>query len=80
MLATSRGIHAQIQDTRAHRVHTPTPSHLRRYNRDYAKTTEAQIDLYFGWQERILKKAMQVHYESMSIRARMALAKITGWM
>ena len=51
----------------------------RRY-RDYAKVTETQIDLYFGWQERILKKAMQVHYESMSIRARMAMAKITGWM
>ena len=35
---------------------------------------------HFGWQERVLKKMMQVHYESLSIRARMALAKITGWM
>ena len=51
----------------------------RRY-REFSQTTEAQIDLYFGWQERVLKKAMLVHYESMSIRARMALAKITGWM
>ena len=40
--------------------------------------TEAQIDIYFGWQERILKKAMQVHYASLSIRERMALAIITG--
>ena len=25
-------------------------------------------------------KAMQVHYEGLSTRARMALAKITGWI
>ena len=43
-------------------------------------TTEAQIDIYFGWQERLLKKAMQVHYASLSIFERMGLAKITGWM
>ena len=42
--------------------------------------TEAQIDIYFGWQERLLKKAMQVHYEGLSLLARMALAKITGMM
>ena len=33
--------------------------------------SEAQIDLYFGWQERVLKKAMQVHYEGLSMKARM---------
>ena len=51
----------------------------RRYRR-WSGATEAQIDLYFGWQERLLKKAMQTHYESLSVRARMFLAKITGWM
>ena len=51
-----------------------------RLYREFTKTTEAQIDLYFGWQERVLKKMVQVHYESLSIRARMGLAKITGWM
>ena len=42
--------------------------------------TEAQIDIFFGWHEKILLKAMQVHYEGLSTRARMALAKITGWI
>ena len=51
----------------------------RRY-REVSGATEAQIDIYFGWQERLLKKAMQTHYEPLSIRARMALAKITGWL
>ena len=51
----------------------------RRYREDTG-TTEAMIDLYFGWQERVLKKAMQVHYESLSMLARMALAKITGML
>ena len=43
-------------------------------------TTEAEIDLYFGWHEKILRKAMQVHYASLSIRERMTQSKITGWM
>ena len=51
----------------------------RRY-RELSGATEAQIDIYFGWQERLLRKAMQTHYESLSIRARMALSKITGWL
>jgi len=51
----------------------------RRY-REVSGTTAAQIDIYFGWQERILKKAMQVHYEGLSTFSRMALAKITGWL
>ena len=42
--------------------------------------TEDQIDIYFGWHEKVLLKAMQVHYASLSIRERMALAKITGML
>jgi len=38
------------------------------------------IDIYFGWQERVLKRAMQVHYAAMSIRERMATAVVTGMM
>ena len=51
----------------------------RRY-REAMGVTEAMIDIYFGWQERILKRAMQVHYAAMSIRERMATAIITGMM
>ena len=51
----------------------------RRY-REESGTSENEIDLYFGWNERLLKKAMQVHYASLSILERMGLAKITGWM
>ena len=51
----------------------------RRYRKEM-EVTEAQIDIYFGWQERLLKKAMQVHYEGLSLLARMALAKITGML
>ena len=40
-------------------------------------TTEAEIDLYFGWHEAILLKEMQRHYEAMSIRSRMKNARIT---
>ena len=42
--------------------------------------TEAMIDLYFGWNEKLLLKAMQNHYASMSVRERMKTAKITGMM
>jgi len=51
----------------------------RRY-REETETTEAEIDLYFGWNERLLKKAMQAHYASLSIRERMGLSRITGKM
>ena len=44
------------------------------------EVSEAQIDIYFGWQERLLLKAMQVHYAALSPRERMLLAKITGYM
>ena len=51
----------------------------RRY-REESGTSEKEIDLYFGWNERLLKKAMQVHYASLSILERMGLSRITGWM
>ena len=44
------------------------------------EVSEAQIDIYFGWHEKLLLRAMQVHYASMSIRGRMALARITGML
>ena len=34
-----------------------------RQNRDETGTTEAEIDIYFGWHEKILLKEMQAHYE-----------------
>ena len=45
-------------------------------------TTEdqMQIDIFFGWHEKVLLKAMQIHYASLSIRERMQLAKITGML
>ena len=51
----------------------------RRY-RHVTGVTADQIDIYFGWQEKILLLAMQVHYASLSIRERMDTAKITGMM
>ena len=51
----------------------------RRY-REVTGVTEDEIDLYFGWNERVLLKAMQVHYATLSIRERMKHAKITGML
>ena len=51
----------------------------RRY-REETKTGTDEIDLYFGWNERVLLKAMQVHYAKLSIRERMATARITAKM
>jgi hypothetical protein len=51
----------------------------RRY-REATGTTEAEIDIFFGWNERVLRKAMQMHYASMNTRELMALAKVTGMM
>ena len=51
----------------------------RRY-REITGTSESEIDLFFGWNERVLLKAMQQHYASMSTREVMALAKVTGMM
>ena len=38
------------------------------------------VQRVFGWNERLLKKAMQVHYASLSILERMGLSRITGKM
>ena len=51
--------------------------------RRYAKlmdVSEQQIDIYFGWHEKILLKNMQIHYASLSVRERMLLARITGML
>ncbi len=41
------------------------------------EVTTAEIDLFFGWHERVLLKEMQTHYESLSIRDKMKKARIT---
>ena len=46
--------------------------------REETGTTEDEIDMYFGWHERVLLRAMQVHYATLAIRERMAQARITG--
>ena len=51
----------------------------RRY-REQSGVTADEIDIYFGWNERVLLKAMQYHYATMSIRERMEHARITGFM
>ena len=51
----------------------------RRYRKE-TEVTEAMIDIYFGWHEKVLLKAMQNYYASKSVLERMALAKITGMM
>ena len=51
-----------------------------RRDREETGTSEDEIDIYFGWHERILLKAMQVHYAAFSIIQRMAKAVITGGM
>ena len=43
-------------------------------------TTVDEIDIHFGWYERVLLKAMQIHYATMAIRERMKHAKITGML
>jgi hypothetical protein len=48
--------------------------------REVTGVSEAEIDIFFGWNERVLHKAMQMHYASMSTRELMALAKVTGMM
>ena len=46
--------------------------------REMTQTSEDEIDLFFGWNERVLLKAMQVHYASMSLGELVKLARITG--
>ena len=48
--------------------------------REQTGTAEDQIDIYFGWHEKIALKAMQTHYQSLSIRERMKVARITRGM
>ena len=45
--------------------------------REKTGTSEAEIDIYFGWHEKILLKEMQNHYSAFDIRERMQKAKIT---
>ena len=47
---------------------------------DSADVTEADIDLYMGWHEKVLLKNMQRHYEQMDLRRRIRQARITGYM
>ena len=51
----------------------------RRY-KELTGTTDGEIDIFFGWNERLLRQAMQLHYASMNTRELMALAKVTGMM
>ena len=51
-----------------------------RRDREKTGSTEAEIDIYFGWHEKVLLKEMQVHYAAMSIKERMKQAKITSLM
>ena len=51
----------------------------RRY-RVLMEVTEDQIDIYFGWHEKILLRAMQVHYATLSGRERMRSARVTGML
>ena len=51
-----------------------------RRHRERSGATVDEIDLYFGWKEKVLKKAMQMHYAGMSLFERMRSARITGWM
>jgi hypothetical protein len=51
-----------------------------RRDREMSGTSEAEIDIYFGWNERVLRRAMQVYYSALSILDRMSLARITGWL
>ena len=44
-----------------------SPVRRARRFRELTGTSEDQIDIYFGWQKKILLKAMQVHYASLSI-------------
>ena len=48
--------------------------------RAISNTSEAEIDIYFGWNERVLLKAMQTHYNGLSMRQRMKMSKITGML
>ena len=44
------------------------------------ETLPSEIDIFFGWHEKVLLKDMQVHYSAMSVRERMKKARITSFM
>ena len=69
----------QIPKFSTHSLRRLADTQARRY-REATGTTEDEIDIYFGWHEKILLKAMQVHYATLSIRDRMGHAKITGML
>jgi hypothetical protein len=48
--------------------------------REVVGTSDAEIDIFFGWNERVLLKSMQLHYASLNTRELMALAKVTGML
>ena len=48
--------------------------------REEMGVTGDEIDIYLGWQERMLLKAMQYHYATLNMLERMEKAKITGMM
>ena len=51
-----------------------------RRDMEATEASAADIDLFYGWHERVLTKEMQVHYSSMSIKERMKKARITSLM
>ena len=64
-----------------HRLHRGLDEiERRRLSAPITGTSVDEIDIHFGWNERVLLKAMQIHYASMSIRERMKHAKITGML
>ena len=69
----------QIPKFSTHSLRRLADTQARRY-REATGTTEDEIDIYFGWHEKILLRAMQVHYATLSIRERMGHAKITGML
>ena len=48
--------------------------------REVTGASDAEIDIFFGWNERVLLKSMQKHYSSLNTRELMALAKVTGML
>ncbi len=48
--------------------------------RELTGASSSEVDIFFGWHEKVLLKEMQNHYAAMSIRERMNKAKITGQM
>ena len=53
---------------------------MHRRHREKSGAMADEIDLYFGWKEKILKKAMQMHYATMGLRERLEQARITCLM